>query len=170
MTVEEIKAALEGLWESEIQDIAEIENEAERRAVEVAQQAANLRGGILAGERELESLRGELAELPNRLTRANLRGDDAEENRIRSRFNEIEGGLPMIGERIEDHRAALEELEDPDTIRQEAAKEAEHRRLTLSTKAYKECLELGEALQRRGDILGLNLALQHYQPIGGPGL
>lgn len=170
MTVEEIRAAIEELWADELQAIEKNEQDAERRADEIQEQAATLGGHIVAGERELDNLRGELARLPERLSVANLGGDDADENSIRSRFNEIEGSLPILGDRIEGHREELEELEDPDTIRHEAAKEAERQRDYLSVRASNEVEELGEALTQRGREAGTYYDLAYGQLPSGTGL
>lgn len=106
-TFDEARAALEGLWEEELAELQQRQEEAEEAVESARREVGRLEEAISANEAELRHLRAEFAELPRLLAEADLRGDDQAEGAVRRRYAEIEGAIPVVEERLEDARAEL---------------------------------------------------------------
>lgn len=153
---DEARAAVEALWADSIADTERIETQAGRRIREAEARVAELRAEIAECGRGIGAARAEMGGMGERITTANLEGDDGEVLAVQGRHAELRSLLEGLEERAAAARAALAELTggtDPDAflanVRDEARAEVEAARYEAEWTARTQFEDLRELLEER---------------------
>lgn len=153
---DDARAAVEALWADNIADTERIEVQAGRRVREAEARVAELRAEIAECGRGIGAARTEMGGMGERITTANLEGDDGEVLAVQGRHAELRSLLEGLEKRAAAAHTSLANLTggtDPDAflanVRDEARAEVEAARYKAEWRARREFEELRERLEER---------------------